>query len=40
MRQKVNFSSVFVKQLNLNEFEDDSKVDVNDEKKVFMIEQI
>ena len=40
MRQRVNFSSVFMKQLDLNEFENESKVDVNDKKNVFMIEQI
>ena len=40
MRQKVNFSSVFIKQLDSNEFENESEVDVNDEKNVFMIEQI
>ena len=40
MRQKVNFTSVFIKQLDLNEFENESKVDINNEKNVFMIEQI
>ena len=40
MRQKVNFSSVFMKQLDSNEFENKSEVDVNDEKNVFMTEQI
>ena len=39
MRQKVNFSSVFMKQLDSNEFENESEVDVNDEKNVFMTEQ-
>ena len=39
MRQKINFSSVFIKQLDSNEFENESKVDVNDEKNVFMTEQ-
>ena len=40
MRQKINFSSVFMKQFDLNEFESESEIDVNDEKNVFMIEQI
>ena len=40
MRQKVNFSSVFMKQLDSNEFENKSKIDVNDEENVFMTEQI
>ena len=40
MRQKVNFLSVFMKQLDLNEFKNKLRVDVNDEKNVFMIEQI
>ena len=40
MRQKVNFSSVFMKQLDSNEFENESEIDVNDEKNVFMTEQI
>ena len=40
MRQKINFSSVFIKQLDLNEFENESEIDVNDEKDVFMTEQI
>ena len=40
MRQKVNFLSVFMKQFDLNEFENESKVDINDQKNVFMTEQI
>ena len=40
MRQKVNFLSIFMKQLDSNEFESESEIDVNDEKNVFMIEQI
>ena len=40
MRQKVNFSSVFMKQLDSNEFENESEVDVNNEENVFMTEQI
>ena len=40
MRQKVNFSSVFIKQFDSNEFENESEVDVNDEKNVFITEQI
>ena len=40
MRQKVNFSSVFMKQLDSNEFESESKIDANDEKNIFMTEQI
>ena len=40
MRQKVNFSSVSMKQLDSNEFENESEVDINDEKNVFMTEQI
>ena len=40
MRQRINFPSVFMKQLDSNEFENESEVDVNDEKNVFMTEQI
>ena len=40
MRQKVNFLSVFIKQFDSNEFKNESEIDVNDEKNVFMIEQI
>ena len=40
MRQKVNFSFVFMKQLDSNEFKNESKVDVNNEKNTFMTEQI
>ena len=40
MRQKVNFPSVFMKQLDSNKFESESEINVNDEKNVFMIEQI
>ena len=39
IRQRVNFSSVFMKQLDSNEFENKSEVDANDEKNVFMTEQ-
>ena len=40
MHQRVNFSSVFIKQFDSNEFESESKIDVNDEKNAFMTEQI
>ena len=40
MRQKVNFSSVFMKQFNSNEFENESKVDFNNNENVVMTEQI
>ena len=40
MRQKVNFSFVFMKQLDSNKFENKSEIDVNDEENVFMTEQI
>ena len=40
IRQKVNFSFIFIKQFDLNEFENESEINVNDEKNVFMIEQI
>ena len=40
MRQKINFSSVFIKQFDSNEFESESEIDVNDEENVFMTEQI
>ena len=40
MRQRVNFPFIFMKQLDSNESEDESEIDVNDEKNVFMIEQI
>ena len=41
MRQKINFSFVFMKQFDLNEFESELKINVNDEKKnFFMTEQI
>ena len=38
MRQKINFSSVFIKQFDLNEFGNKSEIDVNDEENVFMTE--
>ena len=40
MRQKVNFSFVFMKQFDSNEFKNESKVDFNDDKDVVIIEQI
>ena len=40
MRQRINFSSVFMKQLDSDEFENKSEIDVNDEENVFMTEQI
>ena len=40
MRQRINFLSVFIKQLDSNEFKNELKVDVNDEENVFMTEQI
>ena len=40
MCQRVNFSSVFMKQFDSNEFESESEVDVNNEENVFMTEQI
>ena len=40
IRQKINFSSVFIKQLNSNEFENESKIDIKEEKNASMIEQI
>ena len=40
MRQKINFSSVFMKQFNSDEFENESEINVNDEENVFMTEQI
>ena len=40
MRQKVNFSSVFMKQFDSNEFENESKIDFNDDENVVMTEQI
>ena len=39
IRQKINFSSVFMKQFDSNKFENKSNVDVNDKKNVFMTEQ-
>ena len=40
IRQRINFSFVFMKQFHSNKFENKLKIDVNDEKNVFMIEQI
>ena len=40
MRQRVNFSSVFMKQFDSNEFESESETDANDGEDVFMTEQI
>ena len=40
MRQRINFSSVLMKQFDSDEFENESEVDINDEENVFMIEQI
>ena len=39
MRQRANFPSVSMKQLDSNEFEDESEVGANDEENVFMTEQ-
>ena len=39
MRQRINFLSVFMKQLDSNEFESESEIDVNDEENVSMTEQ-
>ena len=39
MRQRTNFSFVSIKQLDSNEFESESEIDVNDEENIFMIEQ-
>ena len=38
MRQKINFSFVFMKQFNSNDFENESKVDFNDDENIVMIE--
>ena len=40
MRQKINFSFVFMKQFDSNEFENESKIDFNNDENVVMIEQI
>ena len=40
IRQRVNFLSVFIKQLDSNEFENRAKININNEKNIFMIEQI
>ena len=40
MRQKINFSFVFMRKLDWNEFENKSKININDEKNVFIIEYI
>ena len=40
MRQNVNFSSVFIKQLDSNEFENKSKINFINKKNVFIIEYI
>ena len=40
MRQRANFLSVLMKQLDSNKFENESEIDANDEKNVFMTEQI
>ena len=40
MRQKVNFSSVFIKLFDLNKFESKSEIDINNRNNVFIIEQI
>ena len=40
MRQRINFLFIFIKQFDSNEFKSESEVDVNDEKNVFMTEQI
>ena len=39
MRRKINFSSIFMKQLDSNEFENESEIDVNDEENIFITEQ-
>ena len=40
IRQRINFSSVLMKQLDSNKFESESEIDVNNEENVFMTEQI
>ena len=40
MRQKINFSSVFMKQLDSNEFKDESKIDFNNDENAVIIKQI
>ena len=40
MRQRINFSFIFMKQFDSNEFENESEIGINNEKNVFMIEQI
>ena len=40
MRQKVNFLSVLMKQFDSDEFENESKIDFNDDENVVMIKQI
>ena len=40
MRQKVNFSFIFMNQLDSNEFESESEIDFNNDENVVMIEQI
>ena len=37
IRQKINFSSVFMKQFNSNEFENKLKVDFNNDENIVMI---
>ena len=40
MRQRINFSFVFMKQFDLNEFESELKINFNNDENVVMIEQI
>ena len=40
MRQKINFSFVFMKQFDSNKFKNESEIDFNDDENVVMIEQI
>ena len=40
MRQRINFSFIFMKQFDSNEFENELKVDFNDDENVVMTEQI
>ena len=40
IRQRVNFSSVFMKQFDSNKFKNKSEIDFNNDENVVMIEQI
>ena len=40
IRQTINFLFIFIKQFDSNEFENESEINIDNDKNIFMIEQI